>query len=140
MEQGIDQGAGPYSGSVMDDHSRPLVDHGQVLVLVNDLQRDGLRLQLDGTGGNEADVNVLSTLDSVTGLAGASFDPDVAGLNQRLNLGPAPAGKMVLQESIQAGSVTDVSPGFTSRFNSEREIVVSGKCCGGSLKTSSCFS
>ena len=42
MEQGVDKGAVEIAGGGMDDHSRRLLDHEQMIVLEEDLERDVL--------------------------------------------------------------------------------------------------
>jgi hypothetical protein len=50
MEQGMHEGAGPVPGAGMDDETWVLVQHEEVRILVEDADRDGLRLEGRGLG------------------------------------------------------------------------------------------
>ena len=49
-QQGVDQGAVGIAGRRMNDHALGLVDHEQVAVLIDDVQRDILGPGLIGNG------------------------------------------------------------------------------------------
>ncbi len=77
MDEGIDQRAVLIAGGGVHDHASGLVDDDQMLVLIEDVQRNGLGLGfgLDRFGGREGDG--LAGLDAIFGhFIGRSFDAD----------------------------------------------------------------
>ena len=60
VEQGVDEGARAVAGRGMHDDARRLVDRDQVLVLVEDRERDRLGLDRDGARLRHLDRDVLA--------------------------------------------------------------------------------
>src|SRR3546814_15784427 len=62
-DEGVYQGPVGVAGGGMDDQAGGLVQHDEVAVLVEDLQRDRLALQGDRTSFRDDDGESLATLD-----------------------------------------------------------------------------
>ena len=86
VEQRIDERAARVAGGGMDDHARRLVDDDEIVVLIQDGQRQrfGLRLGFDRLGDRHG--HVLAGSHRLVRLDGASLEQDVALLDQPLNL------------------------------------------------------
>jgi hypothetical protein len=65
----------------MDDHPRRLVDDGDVIVFVEDVQRDGLPDRLDYEGLRYLQVDDISRGHAVRRVGGMTVDPDEVALD-----------------------------------------------------------
>ena len=88
VQQRVDQRAARMAGRRMDDHPGRLVDDDEVVVLVEDRQRQrfGLRHRVDRR--RRIDDDLLAALHRLVRLGLAPADADVALLDQPLNLRP----------------------------------------------------
>ena len=84
-DQRIDQSAGRVSGGGMHDQPFGLVDHDDVGVLVNHVERNGLGSRLCRRRRRNVDEDRCAGIDAMTGIANrSSVDGDGAGFDQRL--------------------------------------------------------
>ena len=88
VQQGVDQGAALVARRRVDHHARRLVDDDQILVLVDDRERQilGRGRRLDRLGNLDRDL--LSGLDRLVRLRRVSCDQHGALLDQPLKLRP----------------------------------------------------
>ena len=68
VEERVDQRPLPRAGSGMDHQPRGLVDHDQVVVLVDDDERDVLGLGPGGGGRRQGDLDLLAAADLDAGV------------------------------------------------------------------------
>ena len=86
VEQGVDERAARVARGRVHDHAGRLVHDDQVVVLVDDRQRErfGLRRRVDRL--RHVDADLLPGLERAVGLGRASVDLDVAVLDEALDL------------------------------------------------------
>ena len=99
--QGAGQRARPVPARRMHDHARRLVDHHQVLVLVEDLQRDVLRPRRLAGDLRQDDRDPLPGLEAIGRLAAIAVDLDAAGRNHAPQMDPAVVVEMDGQEDVE---------------------------------------
>ena len=107
VEQGVDQRAVGVAGGRMDDHARGLVDDHDVGVLVDDVERQRLRLRRGGRRRRHVDDHFLLRLDREAGLdlLGADAgDLDLAVLDQPLDLRPRLLRQERGERRVEAGA------------------------------------
>ncbi len=68
-DQRIDQRAGFVAGGRMHDETFRFVDDDDVVVLVDDVERDVLRFRLGGNGGRHVDCDRIARGDMISGVA-----------------------------------------------------------------------
>ncbi len=99
--QGGSQRARPMSLGGVDHHTRWLVDHDQLIVFKNDVQRDVFRfLDVAGFGG-KFELDLLIRFQPRRGFCNFAIDDDVASCHGTLNLCPAELWKVLYEESVQ---------------------------------------
>ncbi len=83
-DQRIDQRAGLMAGGRMHHEPLGLVDDDDVVVLVDDIERDILAGRLGGDRFRHVDCDRIAGGDMISGVAdGGAFDRDLAGEDQR---------------------------------------------------------
>ncbi len=88
-DERVDKRAGPVAGSRMDDEACRLVDHDQIRILVDDLERNGFRRWCRVFGRRHVDREHRARVDALTGIAdGAAVNLDLAGENERFDARP----------------------------------------------------
>ena len=85
----------------MDDHPRRLVDDGDVIVFVKDVQRDGLRDRLDHEGVRYLQVDDISRDHAVRRVGGMTVDVYQVALDQSCGCGAAQVGRLLGEEAVQ---------------------------------------
>jgi hypothetical protein len=98
------QRAPGMAGPGVDDHPGGLVEDEDVVVLVDDGERDRLGLELGGRRRRDLDVHALATAQAVRGPAGRAVHPHAPGGDQRLQAGAGELGHGLGQPAIQAGA------------------------------------
>ena len=89
MQQRVDQRPAPVPRAGMHDHSRRLVNHQQILVLVNDIERNILGRRDAGHGRRHDDTHMIPRLQLARGGAqNIPVNADLPFLDQRLNARP----------------------------------------------------
>ena len=68
LEQRVDHGAVRISGGGVHHHARGLVNHGQIIVLIEYIQRDVLRLHARRRGVGQLRGHFVAFLERKTGL------------------------------------------------------------------------
>ena len=84
-DQRVDQRAGPVAGGGMDHQPARLVDDDDRIVLVDDIERDRLRLRLGVLGRRQIERDRVAGVDVVAGIADrAAVDGDPSVEDERL--------------------------------------------------------
>ena len=88
VQQGVDERAVGVAGRRVDDHARGLVDHHEVRVLEDDVERDRLRLETGGRWRRHVEIEHVTFADDSgrTGHGRARGIEHVAALDQSLQL------------------------------------------------------
>ena len=87
-QQCVDQRAGLCTGRGMHDEIFLLVDNKNVIILIDDVQRDGLGLNVfEGTRCRDCHGDFIAESGAVTGLAGLAVDQHGHCRDQALNMG-----------------------------------------------------
>ena len=86
----------------VDDHGERLVDDGEVLILVEDFERDVLRRRLRPLGLGQLDRDAIADARLVAGPLGDSIDGDAAGLDRPLNDRAAEVGELQHEVLVEA--------------------------------------
>ena len=100
-EKGVDERPGPVARCRMHDHARCLVDDHERIVLVNDVDRQLLRLDLHGGRCRYQHVDARSELHGLRLLGRAAIHPD-APLGEELLHPCARKFQSIRDESIEA--------------------------------------
>ena len=102
-DERVDQGARLMAGGGMDDKAGRLVDDDEGVVLIYDVEWDGLGQGLGGDGRRQAHLHLLAHLHLAAGLEGRQpLDSDAAIGNKGLEPGPARMREPVLQKAVEA--------------------------------------
>lgn len=103
-EEGIDEGPRPVARRGMDHHSRRLVDHDQVFIFVDDVERYlfGLRWFVFIRGANDRDVKRLARRNTVTDTDTRPIREQSPRLRGALNLCPRDVTQMSGEELVDA--------------------------------------
>src|SRR5690606_27714585 len=101
-QQSIYQGSISMPRAGVHDEPGRLVDDDQVLVLIDDIERNAFRLRLGRLRRRHLDPEHLVRFDPVSGLAyRPARSRDVAGTEQRLNPGAAHRRELSRQKAIE---------------------------------------
>ncbi len=101
-DERIDQRARPVARRRMDDEARRLVDDDERLVLVDDGERDILALRRRILGLRHDKGHHVAHIDPVGGIGhGPPADPDLSGLDQRLEARARQVRQAARQETVQ---------------------------------------
>ncbi|MNV26972.1 hypothetical protein D3C71_1181040 [compost metagenome] len=103
-QQRIDQGAGRVARAGVDHQADRLVDHEHMLVLVQDLQRDVLRLGMGLGVENDMQAGHLAPAHRVAPAHGLAVQQDVAGLDPLGQLGAGEFREQLGQHGVEAPS------------------------------------
>jgi hypothetical protein len=111
-EEGVDEGAavagvylvrGGCAGSGVDHHAGGLVDDGEVLVFVENFERDVLGDGVERGGLRGAfDLDGLAAAELLFGLGGMTVDADLAGFDEELDAGAADVGECLGEVLVEA--------------------------------------
>ena len=85
VHQGVDQRARPVTGSGMYHEPLRLVEDKQVFVLIDDVQREILRLQGDFRGGGELQLQLVAGTEPGVFFDGLAVDCDAAFVQKPLS-------------------------------------------------------
>ena len=100
--QRIDQRSGPVAGRGMNDEIAGFVDDDDVLVLVNDVERDGLGRRLGRLGRRNVEPDGGAAIDAVVRIADRlPVDRNGAGLDQDFEPGPRQSGDMAGKHAVE---------------------------------------
>jgi hypothetical protein len=111
-EEGVDEGAsvafvyatkGGSAGSGVDHHAGGLVDDGEVLVFVEDFERDVFGDGVEGGGLRGAfDLDGFAAVEFLLRLGGVAVDADLAGLDEELDPGAGDVGEGLGEVLVEA--------------------------------------
>ena len=107
-EEGVDEGATVAgvvggAGSGVDHHAGGLVDDGEVLVFVEDLEGDVFGDGVEGCGLRGAfDLDGLAAVEFLFGLGGVAVDADLAGFDEELDAGAGDVGEGLGEVLVEA--------------------------------------
>ena len=107
-EERVDEGAaiaGVVGGasSGVNHHAGGLVDDGEVLVFVEDVEGDVLGDGVKGCGlGGAFDLDGFATVEFLFGLGRVAVDADLAGFDEELDTGAANVGKGLGEVEVEA--------------------------------------
>jgi hypothetical protein len=85
----------------VDDHPGGLVDHGEVFVLVDDVQRDLLGPHLHGVGLGNLEVDGVAGGNAVRGVGRVPVDKDEVAFDQASGRGAAEVLRVLGQKAIE---------------------------------------
>jgi len=106
VKQGVDQRSAADSGAEVHDHPRRLVDGHHVVILIQDFERDRLRIRSQRRRRLRLNPNALPAAQPVAGLdrlgPRQALNPGLALSNQSLNARASQRGKPRRQEQVQA--------------------------------------
>ncbi len=102
VQQGVHQGSAGGAGTGMDDEPGRLVDHEQVRVLVDDVERDGLRLWLRRRCRRDVDGDELPLAESRRRAGGRAVEEHVPLRDQPLQACPRERGQRAREPGVQA--------------------------------------
>src|SRR5579859_322677 len=100
-EQGVDQGAAVVARRRMHDHPGRLVDHDDVLVLIHDVEVDGLGGRGAGTRGRHLELDHVAGRHVVGGARRHPVDHDPALLDQAEGRRAADAFRMLGEKTVE---------------------------------------
>src|SRR5579864_1132760 len=100
-EQRVDERAGLVAGSRVHDHAGRFVDHRDVVVPVQDLERDVLGHRRRLVCLRHLDFNDVTWRDAVGGLSRPSVEPDQVALDQARGGSAAQVGSLLGDEAVQ---------------------------------------
>ena len=91
------------SGSGVDHHAGGLVDDGEVVVFVDDVERDVFGEGVEGFGARGAfDLDGLAADELLFGLGGLAVDADLAGFDEELDAGAGDVGDGLGEVLVEA--------------------------------------
>ena len=100
-EQGMDEGSGVVPRRRVDDHAGGLVDDRDVVVLVNDVQRDLLRAGLEDIRLRDLEVDDVSGSHAVRRVGGVTVDQDEMTLDEPRGRGAAQLWGLLGEKAIE---------------------------------------
>src|SRR6266542_2917590 len=101
MEQGVDQGVFLVAGGRMHDDAGRLVEDQQVVVFVENVERDVFGLGIRRAGFGPVDGNRFARPRLMGGFDGSPVDLDVSLVNQPLNGAPRDGGEAGGKEFVE---------------------------------------
>ena len=114
-DQRVDQGAGPVPGSRMHDQILGLVDDNNVVVLIDDLERDRLRRRFSRLRCGDIEQDRGGGIDAMVRIADrVAIDRHGAILDQRLEPAARQFGDMAREHAVEP--FAGVSLGSNDRF------------------------
>jgi len=102
MQQRGDHRAAGHARARMDDHAGRLVDDGDILVFVENVERNGFRLDTRSQFVWELDGNGFTGLDMMRRLARRSVNLYAAFVHQRFNARAAQRGELRDEEHVES--------------------------------------
>src|SRR5262249_55947018 len=102
MAQRVHECATPVAAGGMDYHVERLVNDGQMLILIEDLQRNLLRDRRFMRRFGKLEKNLVVVAHLVAGLGDAAVDSDRAGVDALANERPAKVRELGGKKLIQA--------------------------------------
>ncbi len=106
-DQRVDQRAGFVARGRMHHEASGLVDDDDVVVLIDDIERDILAHRLGGGRFRHIDCDRIAGSDMISGIAnggvldGGAVDRNLAGEDQRLQPRPGKFGKVFGQHAVE---------------------------------------
>ena len=102
-EQGVDEGAVEVAEGGVDDHAGGLVDHDEVVVLIDDVDGDVLGEERERTRRvRQQDADDVVGVDAVVLLLGLAVDDDAAGARGLLHAVARRVGQQVREVPVHA--------------------------------------
>ena len=81
----------------MHDHALRLIDHDEIAVFINNIQRDILSLNADRLRIRNADLDFIARKHAVAGLYRLSSNSNISGFDQSLDMRTAHIGQILCQ-------------------------------------------
>ena len=100
--QGVDQRAGPVALGRMHHHVGRLVHDRQIIVLIEDIERDVLRHRRRMGRLRRRDADLVAVTDAVAGLGRLAVDRHAGRFNDALHDGAAQVGKQAGEVLVEA--------------------------------------
>jgi hypothetical protein len=100
-QQGVDERAGGVTGAWVHHQAGGLVDHQEILVLEEDIQRDGFGAEAKRLGGGNDEPDLLPGAHRGTGLGRVTTQENVSVGDQSLDAG-ARQPTLLGQEDVEA--------------------------------------
>ena len=102
-EKRVDQGAGVVAGRRVNDHARRFVDYRDVLVLINDVERNRLCSGLDDVGLGDLEVDDVPGRHPVGRVGRTPVEEGKVAFDQSRGGRAAQVRRALGQESIEPG-------------------------------------
>jgi hypothetical protein len=100
-EESVDEGALGNSCAGVNGHASGFVDSDEVIVFVEDIEGDGLRLGFEGRTGQGVDLDRIAGADFVGVLGGLAVEEDEVLFDEFLDAGAGEFGAMEGNEAIE---------------------------------------
>jgi len=101
MEQGVDERAGSMARRGMYHHAGWFVEHGEIRILVKDIEGERLGFDVGGLRREEAYVNTIALMERQVGAGGSPGDADAAVHDQLLDLRPRVASEVGDEKAVK---------------------------------------
>src|SRR5712691_148245 len=101
-QQRVHQRARAVAGRGVHDHSRGLVDDKEVLILVDDLERDFFGLSVRAVGLGDLELDHVAGGDSIRRICGLAIDRDQVALDQARGRRAAQIAGMLRDEAVKS--------------------------------------
>jgi len=98
----VDHGAGMVAGSRVDNHACGLVDGEDVVVFIQEVERDAFGLGLDRGARLDFDGDTFAAVEAVRGFGRFAVEQDVGFIDEFLNAGAAEVGAMRSDDAVEA--------------------------------------
>src|SRR5712671_3631859 len=98
----MDQRAGVMAGGGMDDHARGLVDDRQVVVLIENVERNLFRGRVRDVSLRDLELDHVTHAYAIRGIGRVAVDPDQVALDQPRRGRAAQVDRVLGQEAVQA--------------------------------------
>jgi hypothetical protein len=102
VQQSVDEGSGVNSGSGVHHHAGGLVDGREIVILIQDLERDIFRDSLEGALPGGLNGDLFTPAEEMGRAPGLAVDPHAADLDPFLQARPAELGEALLQDMVEA--------------------------------------
>jgi len=103
-EKRVDERAARTPCSSVDGHSGGLIDDDEIVVLVENVERNGFGFGFERQAWFGLDGNAFGTLESLTGLCGVTVDEDEGGIDEFLDTGTGQVRTVGDDETVEASA------------------------------------